>query len=141
VGPLESERFDYEGEMAVIIGKAGRRVSREAALAHVAGYACYNDGSIRDWQRHTSQFAPGKNFMATGGFGPWMVTTDEIADVGKQTIATRLNGVEVQAASSGLTGDAESTINTCCGLMNVSTDFHQSERNPTPRMSSSPLVT
>ena len=69
IRPLESERFDYEGEMAVIIGKAGRRISREAALAHVAGYACYNDGSIRDWQRHTSQFAPGKNFAGTGGFG------------------------------------------------------------------------
>ena len=93
IRPLESERFDYEGEIAVIIGKAGRRISREAALAHVAGYACYNDGSIRDWQRHASQFAPGKNFMATGGFGPWMVTTDEIPDVSKQTIATRLNGV------------------------------------------------
>ena len=98
IRPLESERFDYEGEMAVIIGKAGRRISRETALAHVAGYACYNDGSIRDWQRHTSQFAPGKNFVGTGAFGPWMVTTDEIPDISKQTIATRLNGVEVQAA-------------------------------------------
>ena len=86
IRPQESERFDYEGEMAVIIGKAGRRISREAALAHVAGYACYNDGSIRDWQRHTSQFAPGKNFVGTGGFGPWMVTTDEIPDISKQTI-------------------------------------------------------
>ena len=85
IRPLESERFDYEGEMAVIIGKAGRRISREAALSHVAGYACYNDGSIRDWQRHTSQFAPGKNFAGTGGFGPWMVTTDEMTDVTKQT--------------------------------------------------------
>ena len=71
IRPLESERFDYEGEMAVIIGKGGRRVSREAALGHVAGYACYNDGSIRDWQRHTSQFAPGKNFVATGGAGAY----------------------------------------------------------------------
>lgn len=60
IRPLESERFDYEGEMAVIIGKAGRRISREAALSHIAGYACYNDGSIRDWQRHTSQFAPAR---------------------------------------------------------------------------------
>ncbi len=61
--------------MAVIIGEGGRRIPRESALTHVAGYACYNDGSIRDWQRHTSQFAPGKNFVGTGGFGPWMVTT------------------------------------------------------------------
>ena len=98
IRPLESERFDYEGELAVIIGKGGRRISRDKALSHVAGYACYNDGSIRDWQRHTSQFAPGKNFMGTGGFGPWMVTTDDIPDVSRQRIATRLNGMEVQAA-------------------------------------------
>ena len=98
IRPLESERFDYEGELAVIIGKPGRRIAKKDALAHVAGYACYNDGSIRDWQRHTSQFTPGKNFSGTGGFGPWMVTTDEIPDVGKLSIATRVNGVEVQAA-------------------------------------------
>jgi 2-keto-4-pentenoate hydratase/2-oxohepta-3-ene-1,7-dioic acid hydratase in catechol pathway len=61
IRPLESERFDYEGELAVIISKGGRRISREAALQHVAGYACYNDGSIHDWQHHTSKFAPGKN--------------------------------------------------------------------------------
>ncbi|MGY3422286.1 hypothetical protein ACVWZW_002761 [Bradyrhizobium sp. F1.13.4] len=66
IRPLESERFDYEGEMAVVIGKAGRRISREAALSHVAGYACYNDGSIRDWQRHTSQFAPRQEFRRHG---------------------------------------------------------------------------
>jgi 2-keto-4-pentenoate hydratase/2-oxohepta-3-ene-1,7-dioic acid hydratase in catechol pathway len=70
IRPLESERFDYEGEMAVIIGKAGRRVSREAALAHVAGYACYNDGSIRDWQRHTSQFAPARTSWRPAASGP-----------------------------------------------------------------------
>jgi len=98
IRPLESERFDYEGEMAVIIGKGGRRISKEDALSHIAGYACYNDGSIRDWQRHTSQFTPGKNFAGTGAFGPWMVTTDEIPDISVQTIATRLNGVEVQSA-------------------------------------------
>jgi 2-keto-4-pentenoate hydratase/2-oxohepta-3-ene-1,7-dioic acid hydratase in catechol pathway len=98
VRPFESERFDYEGEMAVIIGKAGRRIPRETALSHVAGYACYNDGSIRDWQRHTSQFTPGKNFVGTGAFGPWMVTTDEIPDISTKTIATRLNGIVVQRA-------------------------------------------
>jgi 2-keto-4-pentenoate hydratase/2-oxohepta-3-ene-1,7-dioic acid hydratase in catechol pathway len=98
IRPLESGRFDYEGEMAVIIGKGGRRIARELALGHVAGYACYNDGSIRDWQRHTSQFVPGKNFVGTGGFGPWMVTTDELTDVSKETLITRLNGVEVQKA-------------------------------------------
>src|SRR3954468_10715739 len=111
IRPLESERFDYEGEMAVVIGKAGRRISREAALSHVAGYACYNDGSIRDWQRHTSQFAPGKNFAGTGGFGPWMVTTDELTDVTRQTLITRLNGVEVQKAPiSDLVFDVQALI-------------------------------
>jgi 2-keto-4-pentenoate hydratase/2-oxohepta-3-ene-1,7-dioic acid hydratase in catechol pathway len=114
IRPLESERFDYEGEMAVIIGRGGRRISREAALRHVAGYACYNDGSIRDWQRHTSQFAPGKNFAGTGAFGPWMVTTDELPDIGKESIATRLNGVEVQAAPiSDLVFDVPALIAYC----------------------------
>lgn len=114
IRPLESERFDYEGEMAVIIGKGGRRIAREAALAHVAGYACYNDGSIRDWQRHTSQFTPGKNFAATGAFGPWMVTTDEILDIGAETIVTRLNGVEVQRAPiSDLVFDVSTLIAYC----------------------------
>jgi 2-keto-4-pentenoate hydratase/2-oxohepta-3-ene-1,7-dioic acid hydratase in catechol pathway len=114
IRPIESERFDYEGEMAVVIGKAGRRISRETALAHVAGYSCYNDGSIRDWQRHTSQFTPGKNFAATGAFGPWLVTTDDIPDISKQTIATRLNGVEVQSAPiSDLVFDVATLIAYC----------------------------
>src|SRR5258708_35932710 len=100
--------------MTVIIVKAVRRISLEAALKHVAGYACYNDGSIRDWQRHPSQFTPGKNFVGTGGFGPWMVTTDEIPDVSRQRIATRLNGVEVQAAPiSDLVFDVPALIAYC----------------------------
>ncbi len=114
IRPLESERFDYEGEMAVVIGKRGRRISRETALSHVAGYSCYNDGSIRDWQRHTSQFTPGKNFAGTGAFGPWMVTTDELPDISAQTIATRLNGVEVQRAPiSDLVFDVATLIAYC----------------------------
>ncbi|MBN9004118.1 MAG: fumarylacetoacetate hydrolase family protein [Rhizobiales bacterium] len=114
IRPPESERFDYEGELAVIIGKGGRRIPKERALQHVAGYACYNDGSIRDWQRHTSQFTPGKNFAGTGGFGPWMVTTDEMLDVSKQTIATRVNGMEVQAAPiSDLVFDVPTLIAYC----------------------------
>lgn len=102
VKPLESDEFDYEGEVAVIIGKGGRRISQADALAHVAGYACYNDGSVRDWQRHTSQFMAGKTFAATGGFGPWMVSADEIPDPTTLTLLTRLNGVEVQRTSVGL---------------------------------------
>jgi 2-keto-4-pentenoate hydratase/2-oxohepta-3-ene-1,7-dioic acid hydratase in catechol pathway len=100
--PRESDEFDYEGELAVIIGKAGRRIPAARALEHVAGYACYNDGSVRDWQRHTSQFMPGKTFAATGGFGPWMVTSDEIRDPSQLTLTTRLNGQVVQQTTTDL---------------------------------------
>ncbi|SDN56440.1 2-keto-4-pentenoate hydratase/2-oxohepta-3-ene-1,7-dioic acid hydratase (catechol pathway) [Lutimaribacter pacificus] len=96
VKPLESDRFDYEGEVAVIIGKEGRRISEADALDHVAGYACYNDGSVRDWQKHTHQFMPGKTFAGTGGFGPWMTTADEIPDPAAMRLQTRLNGETVQ---------------------------------------------
>lgn len=96
IKPLESEKFDYEGELAVVIGKEGRRISEADALSHVAGYACYNDGSVRDWQAHTHQFMPGKTFFQTGGFGPWMVTADEIPDPTIMQLTTRLNGEVVQ---------------------------------------------
>jgi 2-keto-4-pentenoate hydratase/2-oxohepta-3-ene-1,7-dioic acid hydratase in catechol pathway len=98
--PRESTHFDYEAEIAVIIGKAGRRISEQDSWNHVAGYSCYNDGSIRDWQRHTSQFTPGKNFKGTGAFGPWMVTADEIPPNTVMTLMGRLNGKEVQRATS-----------------------------------------
>ena len=96
VRPPESTRFDYEGELAVIIGKGGRRIPRASALDHVAGYACFNDASVRDWQRHNIQFTPGKNFPGTGAFGPALVTPDEIPDIGAQRVVTRLNGQIVQ---------------------------------------------
>ena len=102
VKPPESEEYDYEGELAVIIGKGGRRISQKDALAHVAGYACYNEGSIRDWQRHTSQFLAGKSFAESGSFGPWMVTSDEITDPSKLTLETRLNGQVVQHTTTDL---------------------------------------
>jgi 2-keto-4-pentenoate hydratase/2-oxohepta-3-ene-1,7-dioic acid hydratase in catechol pathway len=102
IKPLESDKFDYEGEVAVIIGKEGRRISEEAALEHVAGYACYNDASVRDWQKHSHQFMPGKTFAGTGGFGPWMVTADEIPDPTKMRLQTRLNGEVVQDTSLSL---------------------------------------
>lgn len=70
--PKVSDQLDFEGELAVVIGKRGRHISQEDALSHVAGYTCYNDGSVRDWQRHTPQITVGKNFAATGGFGPWL---------------------------------------------------------------------
>lgn len=97
--PKVSEQFDYEGELAVVIGKRCRYVPEDRALDYVAGYSCYNDGSVRDWQRHSQQFSPGKNFPRTGAFGPWMVTADEIPDVGVLSLKTRLNGREVQSAT------------------------------------------
>lgn len=102
VKPPESDEFDYEGELAVVIGAGGRRIPRERALEHVAGYACYNDASVRDWQKHTHQFMPGKTFAGTGGFGPWIVTADEIPDPSRLHLVTRLNGVVVQDTTTDL---------------------------------------
>jgi 2-keto-4-pentenoate hydratase/2-oxohepta-3-ene-1,7-dioic acid hydratase in catechol pathway len=98
--PPESTRLDYEGEIAVVIGKPGRRIAEQDAWDHIAGYACYNDGSIRDWQSATPQWTAGKNFWRTGGFGPWMVTRDEIRDGQVMTLVTRLNGQEMQRTTT-----------------------------------------
>jgi 2-keto-4-pentenoate hydratase/2-oxohepta-3-ene-1,7-dioic acid hydratase in catechol pathway len=102
VKPKVSDDFDYEGELAVVIGKPGRHIPAGRALEHVAGYACYNEGSIRDWQRHTSQFLAGKTFDQSGSFGPWLVTSDEIPDPSKLTLQTRLNGTVVQNTTTEL---------------------------------------
>jgi 2-keto-4-pentenoate hydratase/2-oxohepta-3-ene-1,7-dioic acid hydratase in catechol pathway len=119
--PAFSDRFDYEGEMAVIIGRGGRSIAQADALDHVAGYACYNDGSIRDWQRHTSQFTPGKNFPCSGGFGPYMVTPDEVGDYRKLPIQTRLNGQVMQDASlADLIFPVEELISYCSQFMPLS---------------------
>ncbi len=99
--PGVSQKFDYEGELAVVIGKTARHVASADALSYVGGYACYNDGSIRDWQQHTTQFLAGKTFAGTGAFGPWLVTSDEIPDPSVLTLETRLNGQVVQHASTG----------------------------------------
>jgi 2-keto-4-pentenoate hydratase/2-oxohepta-3-ene-1,7-dioic acid hydratase in catechol pathway len=101
VHPPETTKLDYEAELAVVIGKGGRRISRAAAFDHVAGYACANDVSVRDWQRHTTQMAPGKNWPTTGPFGPWLVTPDELGDLAPLRIASRLNGETVQDATLG----------------------------------------
>ena len=98
--PPESSRLDYEGEIAVIIGQGGRRIPEAEAWSHIAGYACYNDASIRDWQTATSQWTAGKNFWRTGGFGPWMVTADEIRPGQCMTLQTRLNGQVMQRATT-----------------------------------------
>jgi len=92
--PHHSSEFDYEGELAVIIGKGGENIGREVALHHVAGYSCYMDGSARDWQH--SWYTAGKNWRQTGAFGPWMVTADEIPDPHQLAIRTWLNGRMVQ---------------------------------------------
>ena len=102
IRPKESQSLDFEGEIAMIIGRPGRRIDRESALSHVAGFGIYNDGSVRDYQRHTSQFTPGKNFACTGGFGPWMMTSDEIGDLSEMEITTRLNGEVMQNAKADL---------------------------------------
>ncbi|HEX7082005.1 MAG TPA: fumarylacetoacetate hydrolase family protein [Gammaproteobacteria bacterium] len=99
VRPSVSACYDYEGELAVVIGKRARHVPRDRALEHVAGYGCFNDGSVRDFQRHGLQWTPGKNFHASGAFGPWLVTADEQDDPAKLHLTTRLNGEVVQDES------------------------------------------
>jgi 2-keto-4-pentenoate hydratase/2-oxohepta-3-ene-1,7-dioic acid hydratase in catechol pathway len=100
VRPRESKTLDFEAEIAVIIGKPGRRISQKDAWNHIAGYSCYNDGSVRDWQRHTIQWTAGKNFARTGGFGPWMVTADDIPPGTRMTLSCRLNGERMQHATT-----------------------------------------
>lgn len=96
IRPRVSEQFDYEGELAVVMGKPGSHIPEAEAMSYVAGYACFNDASVRDWQFHTRQFGMGKNFRNSGPFGPWMVTADEMGDYRRHTLRTFLNGKEVQ---------------------------------------------
>lgn len=95
--PKASSKLDYEAELAVVIGKKARHLTLDNALECVAGYSCYNDGSVRDYQRKGTQWTLGKNFDATGGFGPWLVTPDELP-IGCDglRIQTRLNGQVLQ---------------------------------------------
>ncbi len=100
IRPTVSDNFDFEGELAVVIGKAGRHIKAERALDHVAGYTCFIDGSVRDYQKFS--VTSGKNFPGTGPLGPWLVTTDEIPDPSRLTLMTRLNGKEVQRSPTDL---------------------------------------
>jgi 2-keto-4-pentenoate hydratase/2-oxohepta-3-ene-1,7-dioic acid hydratase in catechol pathway len=100
IRPRISTQYDYEGELAVIIGKGGRYIPKERALDHVAGYTCFVDGSVRDYQKFS--VTSGKNFPGTGPLGPWMVTTDDIPDPTKLTLMTRLNGQEMQRSGTDL---------------------------------------
>ncbi|MFD1840592.1 fumarylacetoacetate hydrolase family protein [Paracidovorax cattleyae] len=99
--PRVSHHLDWEAELLVVIGKTtGRYVTEANALDHVFGYSCFNDGSIRDYQFHTRQIGPGKNFEATGGNGPWLVTADEIPDPQNLQVQMRLNGQVMQDANT-----------------------------------------
>ena len=98
VRPRESTDLDYEGELALVIGRGGRRIPVETAADHIAGFSLFNDASVRDWQWHTHQFTPGKNFPGTGAFGPWLMTPDEMGPLAEQRITTRLNDQVVQDA-------------------------------------------
>lgn len=97
IRPAASTHFDYEGELAVVIGRTARHVTADRAFDYIAGYACFLDGTLRDFQRHTPQFIAGKNFRHSGAFGPCLVTTDEIPDPHLLTLETRVNGLVMQA--------------------------------------------
>lgn len=94
IKPSSTNEFDYEGELAIVIGRTGRNISAADALSHIAGYSCYMDGSVRDWQH--KWYTAGKNWPSTGAFGPWMVTPDEVGDPQNLSIKTWLNNRLVQ---------------------------------------------
>jgi 2-keto-4-pentenoate hydratase/2-oxohepta-3-ene-1,7-dioic acid hydratase in catechol pathway len=99
VRPKRSDNFDFEGEFTAVIGKGGRDIPEGRALEHIAGYTCFVDGSVRDYQKFS--VTSGKNWPATGPLGPWMVTADEIPDPTALTLTTRLNGQQMQHAGTG----------------------------------------
>jgi 2-keto-4-pentenoate hydratase/2-oxohepta-3-ene-1,7-dioic acid hydratase in catechol pathway len=111
VKPRNSDRLDYEGELALVIGTPGRHIGRDAALSHVAGWTPFLDGSVRDWQRHTAQFTPGKNFDRSGSIGPELVPADAFGDYRAHQLSTRVNGETVQQTPVALMlFDAEALI-------------------------------
>ncbi len=98
IRPKNSTHFDFEGELAIVIGRGGRRIKPDRALTHVAGYTCFIDGSVRDYQKFS--VTSGKNFPGTGPLGPWIVTADEIPDPTKLTLETKLNGQQMQRSGT-----------------------------------------
>ena len=98
VCPSVSNQYDFEGELGVVIGRGGRRIAADRALSHVAGYTCFFDGSVRDYQKHS--FTAGKNFDSSGACGPWLVPAAEVPDPQNLTLTTRLNGDTVQRANT-----------------------------------------
>ncbi len=120
VRPRESRQFDFEGELAVVIGRPARRLSRDRALDCVAGYSCFMDGSIRDFQKHTQQFTPGKNFDRSGAMGPCIVTADEIGDPARLELTTRINGQVMQRGRlADLVFDIPALIEYCSTFMQL----------------------
>jgi 2-keto-4-pentenoate hydratase/2-oxohepta-3-ene-1,7-dioic acid hydratase in catechol pathway len=103
VAPAASEQYDYEAELAVVIGAEGRHVPESQAMSIVAGYACFAENSVRDFQRHATQATPGKNFESSGAFGPWLTTADEVPDPMALEVVGRLNGEVVQRDSTANT--------------------------------------
>jgi 2-keto-4-pentenoate hydratase/2-oxohepta-3-ene-1,7-dioic acid hydratase in catechol pathway len=101
IKPAASEQYDFEGELAVILGRPARHVARQDAYDYVAGYSCFNDGSVRDYQRHGAQWTPGKNFESSGSFGPWMISADDAGRPQDMQLKTTLNGEVVQSESVG----------------------------------------
>lgn len=99
VRPRVSAQFDYEAELAVVIGKHGRYIRQEHALEHIVGYTCLAENSVRDYQKHSTQATAGKNFDSSGAIGPWIVTSDEIPDPGALRVIGRLNGETMQDGS------------------------------------------
>lgn len=119
--PSVSEQFDYEGELAVVIGTSIHRADRATALASVAGYSCLMDGTVRDFQRHTSQFTAGKNFDRSGAWGPWIVTADAVPHPHDLALRTMLDGEEVQAANtSQLVFDIGTIVSYCSSFTTLS---------------------
>ncbi len=132
IRPTVSDNFDFEGELAVVIGKAGRHIKAEHALDHVAGYTCFVDGSVRDFQKFS--VTSGKNFPGTGPLGPWLVTTDEIPDPSKLTLMTRLNGKEVQHSPTDLLiYSIPQIIAFCSDFTALSAGRHHRHRHPRRR--------
>jgi 2-keto-4-pentenoate hydratase/2-oxohepta-3-ene-1,7-dioic acid hydratase in catechol pathway len=117
VKPRNSDCLDYEGELALVIGRAGRHVPREEALSLVAGWTPFLDGSVRDWQRHTAQFTPGKNFDASGSIGPELVPAAAFGDYRAHELTTRVNGEVLQHTPIALMlFDAETLISYISGF-------------------------
>jgi 2-keto-4-pentenoate hydratase/2-oxohepta-3-ene-1,7-dioic acid hydratase in catechol pathway len=100
IRPKVSSSFDFEGELALVIGKAGRHIKAEDALSHIAGYTCFCDATVRDFTKYS--LVASKNFIGSGPLGPWIVTADEIPDPTRLTLTTRLNGAEMQRSGTDM---------------------------------------